>query len=72
MSSPAVLDMGGTNIGGGGVMHPPPFSHFSVFTVLTPHLQIRGAALGFRILLKSSGLAPAILDHLGSKVYQVV
>jgi len=46
-----------TTIGVGGLVHPPTFSHFRVFTVLTPlppptsnaltpHLQIRGASLG--------------------------
>jgi len=47
---------GGTTIGAGG-MYPHLFSNRSVFTVLTspptfqcihPHLQIRGAALGWR------------------------
>jgi len=44
---------GGATIGAGGHA-PPPFSTFSVFTLLTPppsnaltpHLQIHGAALG--------------------------
>jgi len=49
------LSRGGTTIKAGGGQAPPPFTNFSVFTVLTPPpsnaltpfpFQIRGAALG--------------------------
>jgi len=35
---------------GGGVMHPPAFSNFSVSTVLIPDLQIPDAALDGRLI----------------------
>jgi len=64
--SSMILPRGGANLGAGRIMHPPHFSNFSIFTVLThpasnaltpPPLQILGTALDstpFEILLKVS------------------
>jgi len=36
----SLFSKGGATIGSEGVIHPPPISNFSVFTVLTPYLPM--------------------------------